>query len=99
MDFVTVMNSEEKWVVENGHTDDHLSMHLMVTFPNGYQASIVRGQYTYGGDEGLFEIAVMLDGEIVYDTSVTDDVIGWLNDKDVIDVCKRIAALPPRATA
>lgn len=32
-------------------------------FPNGLSASVVRGETTYGGSEGLYEFSVMLDGE------------------------------------
>ena len=69
-----------------------------VGFANGYQASIVRGPGSYGGNEGLFEAAVMhgKDG-IVYDTPVTNDVEGWLTEEGVIDFCRKVAALPPRA--
>jgi len=36
-------------------------------FPNGYGASVVRGPYTYGGPEGLFELAVFgQDGHLNY---------------------------------
>lgn len=68
----------------------------VVTFPNGWGASVVRHDYTYGGPQGLFELAVLdSEGEINYSTSITDDVIGWLNPGDVEDLLVRIEALPP----
>lgn len=70
--------------------------HKRITFPNGYTASVVSHKDSYGGGEGLFEIAVMVGGEIVYDTPVTDDVLGWLTPDDVTRVLKEIEALPPR---
>ena len=30
----------------------------IVQFPNGYGASIVKGEHTYGGKNGLYELAV-----------------------------------------
>ena len=65
----------------------------IVSFPNGYGASIVRGSYTYGGDEGLYELAVLKDGHICYDTDITQDVIGWLNSDDVTRLLKLIEVL------
>ena len=63
-------------------------------FPNGYGASVVRGPYTYGGDAGLYELAVLNpDGELAYDTPITNDVLGWLTESDVDDVLGRIADL------
>jgi len=62
-------------------------------FDNGYEASVVKSQYTYGGDKGLYELAVFKDGEICYDTPVTDDVIGYLRPEDVTDVMAKIQQL------
>ena len=62
-------------------------------FDNGYEASVVRSEYTYGGKDGLYELAVFKDGEICYDTPVTDDVIGYLRPEDVTDVMAKIQQL------
>ncbi len=66
------------------------------TFPNGYTASIIRHLGSYGGREGLFEVAVMYEDRLVYDTPVTDDVVPRLTPKECADVLAQIAALPPR---
>jgi hypothetical protein len=56
----------------------------IVQFSNGYGASIVQGPHTYGGPNGLYEIAVFgKDGQITYDTSVTNDVLGYLSEQEV----------------
>jgi hypothetical protein len=56
----------------------------IVQFPNGYGASIVKGEHTYGGKNGLYELAVFgQDGQITYDTPITDDVLGYLSEEDV----------------
>ena len=62
-------------------------------FDNGYEASVVRSEYTYGGKDGLYELAVFKDGEICYDTPITDDVIGYLRPEDVTDVMAKIQQL------
>ena len=62
-------------------------------FDNGYEASVVKSEYTYGGKDGLYELAVFKDGEICYDTPVTDDVIGYLRPEDVTDVMAKIQQL------
>lgn len=64
-----------------------------VHFPNGYGASIVCHDGSYGGDQGLFEVAVLRGDSIAYDTPVTSDVIGWLNPGDVESVLKQIETL------
>lgn len=56
----------------------------IVQFSNGYGASIVKGPHTYGGPQGLYEIAVFgKDGQITYDTPITNDVLGHLSEQEV----------------
>ena len=64
-------------------------------FPNGCGASVIRGRGTYGGDQGLWELAVLdAQGSIVYDTPITDDVLGYLSEAEVNNALDLIAALP-----
>ena len=73
---------------------DVMGIQCRIQFENGYGASIVKGPYTYGGDKGLYEIAVLdSGGEITYTTSITDDVIGYLRPEDVTDVMEKIQQL------
>ena len=67
-------------------------------FPNGYSASVVQGPGTYGAQQGLYELAVLHDGALVYDTEVTPDrdVLGFLNRGEVTVLLNRISALPFR---
>jgi hypothetical protein len=62
-------------------------------FDNGYEVSVVKSPYTYGGDKGLYELAVFKDGEITYATPITDDVIGYLRPEDVTEVMAKIQQL------
>jgi hypothetical protein len=65
-----------------------------IIFDNGFGASIVCTPHTYGGDKGLYEIAVLdTEGKLTYDTLVTDDVIGYLRPEDVTDVMEKIQQL------
>tara|TARA_R100000458_G_C8255339_1_gene231530 strand:+ start:455 stop:727 length:273 start_codon:yes stop_codon:yes gene_type:complete len=67
--------------------------HHVYTFPNHYGASVRKNSMTYGGKEGLYELAVLFDGTITYSTDITDDVIGWLTWDDVQDILKKIRKL------
>jgi hypothetical protein len=61
-----------------------MGQQCIVQFPNGYGASIVQGPHTYGGKDGLYEIAVFgKEGEICYSTPITDDVLGYLSEEEV----------------
>ena len=73
---------------------DGMGIQCRIEFPNGYGASIVQGPNTYGGDKGLYELAVLgNDGQITYDTPITNDVIGYLREQDVTDVMEKIQQL------
>ena len=74
---------------------NEIGKRAVVSFENGYMASIVIGAYSYGGPEGLYEIAVLDDkGNITYDTPITNDVIGYLNEQGVEDILLQISQLP-----
>lgn len=69
-------------------------------FDNGYGAIKIKTHYSYGGDEGLWEIAVIKftddypDGfKLCYDTPVTSDVLGHLNYYEAQVVLQQIKEL------
>ena len=63
-------------------------------FDNGYEVSVVKSPHTYGGDKGLYELAVLDEnGDLTYDTPITEDVIGWLRPEDVTDVMLKVQQL------
>ena len=62
-------------------------------FDNGSDASVVQSPYSYGGDKGLYELAIFKDDQICYDTPITDDVIGYLREQDVTEVMEKIQQL------
>jgi hypothetical protein len=63
-------------------------------FDNGYGASVVSHLGSYGGKNGLFEVAVIgKDGDLDYTTPVTNNVIGWLDFTGVAEVLEQIKNL------
>jgi len=63
-------------------------------FENGYGVSVVSHTFSYGGKDGLFEVAVLdEDGDLTYNTSVTNDVIGHLNPDEVTEIMKQVQSL------
>ena len=62
---------------------------VIVKFDNGFQASIVNHSFSYGT-----ELAVLdSNGDITYETPVTSDVEGWLDEEKLIDLLNQISAL------
>jgi hypothetical protein len=65
-----------------------------IIFENGYGASVVQTFFSYGGDEGLYELAVLdSNGQLTYSTPVTDDVEGRLTEDDVTKLMEQIQKL------
>jgi hypothetical protein len=65
-----------------------------IHFDNGYGASVVKHDYSYGGKNGLYELAVLSsDGELTYDTPITNDVLGYLSKEDVTEILIKIQQL------
>jgi hypothetical protein len=66
-----------------------------IMFDNGFGASVVKHQYSYGGDRGLYELAVLdSNGDLHYNNPVANgDVIGYLKPNDVTDIMEKIQKL------
>jgi len=66
-------------------------------FDNGYGASVVRHSFSYGNENGLWELAVIRwkedDFHLCYDTKITNDVLGRLTPEEVNATLTRIEKL------
>jgi len=75
-------------------TNKHMDgIQKLYQFPNGYGASVIKHKGSYGYDKGLWELAVLNEGELCYDSEITGDVIGYLNDPQVDNILGQIARL------
>lgn len=94
-------NSEvpDFWGLVPGVTNVDVSPRLggvqvRVTFENGYGASVIQFPGSRGGTDGLWELAVLgRDGDLNYETPITSDTVGWLDDPQVLDYLRNISAL------
>jgi len=65
-----------------------------LSFDNDYGVSVVRTSWSYGGKDGLYELAVLdKNGQLTYDTSVTNDVIGYLSEEEVSNTMEQVQKL------
>ena len=64
-------------------------------FDNGYGASLVRHAYSYGTEMAVlkFNSESNLDFKLVYDTPVTDDVLGHLSPSEIDEYLEDISKL------
>jgi hypothetical protein len=97
------MNSVAKWNVPDSTVKSEykestkpyiIGEQYLYEFENGYGASVVCNNSSYGGNAGLWELAVLgKDGDLCYDTEITDDVLGYLSEDDVEKTLKDISEL------
>lgn len=66
----------------------------VIGFKNGYEASIITGKYTLTDKYYPYELAVLKNGEVCYDTPITDKVIGYQTEEEVGEILEKIEALP-----
>lgn len=57
---------------------------------NGFKLSILKTPFSYGSNEGLFEIGLIRNGELVHHAPWDDQVKGFLSDADVFDWIERL---------
>lgn len=75
----------EPWAPING-------VRAIVEFPNGWAVSVIKGEHSYGGRKGLYELAVKHGGDLHYTNPVADgDVCGHLTEDDVSRLMAKVA--------
>ena len=68
----------------------------VMMFDNNRGVSVVKFDGSYGYKQDQWELAVLNNKEgLDYETSITDDVIGWLTDKKVSNIMIQVQNLTP----
>lgn len=75
-----------------------IGVQYVFKFDNGFGASVIKRWFSYGGQEDLWELGVLIfDDEgnyhLTYDTPITGDVEGYLSDEEVRNLLKEIQEL------
>ena len=63
--------------------------HARYTFPNGYGISVVNGPGTYSS-KGTYEVGILYDGHLTYNTPLTDDVLSEQTPEDIDTILSTI---------
>jgi len=77
----------------------HSMNRMRLAMPNGYSLSVIHGEYSYGGEYGLYEIAPFnleddMDGSLLDEEDQGDDVLGYLSVEGVQYYINKIYNLP-----
>lgn len=90
-DYLIIEEHNKKGLVNE---DNH---RYVFRFENNYGASVIKHYGSYGYEDDLFELAVLnFEGDnynLTYDTDITDDVLGYLNNDEVLEYLKDIKGL------
>jgi hypothetical protein len=62
-------------------------------FDNNYGVSVVKFHGSYGFHQDLWEVAILYEEEINYNTEITDDVLGYQTEQDVTKVMRKVQLL------
>jgi hypothetical protein len=73
----------------------HGGIQIKYYFKNGYAASIVMHNWSYGGDEGLFELALMNHNDDLIYKEDFGDVLGYLDFGQVNTMLTMISFFKP----
>ena len=77
----------------DNNSDEKVNMQrARVHFKNGHSLSIIRGPYSYGGEEGLFEI-MPSEESFLDDEHSGDSVCGYLTAEQVEHYIRKIGAM------
>lgn len=69
---------------------DHMGIsRASLELPNGYGISVVHGEYTYS-DENTFEVGILHNGKLCYDTPITNDVLGYQTPEDIVNIINQL---------
>lgn len=83
--------------------DDNLEFQAYYVFDNNYAISVITGisknndNIFYSSFMHTFEVAILFNGECIYDTGITDNVFGYQTPEQITKIIKQIEALPKRA--
>tara|TARA_B100000900_G_scaffold412154_1_gene433353 strand:- start:1272 stop:1535 length:264 start_codon:yes stop_codon:yes gene_type:complete len=77
---------------ENHPLQPSFNKRVKYTLDNGYGVSIINGSSAYCNDE-TYEVAILKDEEISYDTEFTDNVLEYQTPEDIDKLLINLAKL------
>lgn len=62
----------------------------IMSFDNGYGISVIHGNSSFHCDDKTYEVAILKDGSLCYDTPLTDDVLGYQTKCNITKIMKEL---------
>ena len=68
-------------------------------FDNGYGISVLLGGYgIYSNGIDTYEVAILYDDELCYDSGLCDDILGYQTESEITELMAKIQSLPNKNT-
>jgi hypothetical protein len=64
-----------------------------MNFENGYGVSVVTGDAAYSSESQPYEVAILKDDKLCYDTHITNDVLGHNTEESVTHIMEQVQNL------
>ena len=65
----------------------------VMEFENGYGVNVVFGDLFYSNGRDTYEVGILKDGYLCYDTYITDDLLGYQDEEEVTEIMRKVQEL------
>ena len=69
------------------------SKHAVMEFENGYSVSVIFGERFYSNGIDTYEVAILKDGILCYETYITDYVVAYISEEGVTEIMRKVQEL------
>ena len=69
------------------------SKQAIMNFENRYGVSVLFGKHFYSNGIDTYEVGVLHNGHLTYNTDITDDVISNVSEGEVSDIMRKVQEL------
>ena len=66
------------------------SKHAVMDFENGYGVSVIFGERFYSNGIDTYEVAIIKDNHVCFDTPLTDTVLAYQNEDEVTEIMRKV---------
>ena len=66
------------------------SKHAVMEFENGYGVSVIFGDQFCSNGIDTYEVAIIKDNHVCYDTPLTDNVLAYQNENEVTEIMRKV---------
>ena len=69
------------------------SKHAVMEFENGYSVSVIFGEQFYSNGIDTYEVAIIKDNHVCFDTPLTNNVLAYQNENEVTEIMRKVQEL------